>query len=268
MRRGLRGIIPGIGVGLLPLAVLPVLAVSGPDGAAPVGADSIGADSIGADSIGADTGHPLVPPADAASTPHGRGDTPADGPTYLIADLGPVNRSGASGTATATLRGNLLSIRIVTHGLAPGLPHPQHIHIGGSHSCPAPDATGTGARGQVRSGDAKKSIGAIAVSLTTTGDTGPDSSYALDRFPVGDAGYERTITVSPTVAAELRGGEGVIEQHGVDANHSGRYDGAARSDVKPELPEEVSNSAACGRLVTSPTAVPVGGVAAGGGGTA
>ncbi|CAJ62936.1 MULTISPECIES: hypothetical protein [Frankia] len=255
MRRGLRGIVPGIGVGLLPLAVLPILAVSGPDGSASA-------------VLAPPADHPFVPPADAASTPPGRGDTPGDEPTYLIADLGPVNRSGASGTATATLRGNLLSIRIATHGLAPGLPHPQHIHIGGSHSCPGPDATGTGAGGQVRSGDAKKLIGAIAVSLTTTGDTGPDSSYALDRFPVGDAGYQRTITVSPRVAAQLRRGEGVIEQHGVDANHSGRYDGAARSDVKPELPEEVSNSAACGRLVTSPTAVPVGGVAAGGGGTA
>jgi len=58
----------------------------------------------------------------------------------------------------------------------------------------------------------------------------------------------------------------------VDANHDGRYDGAARSDVKPELPEEVSNSAACGRLVREPAPapmpMPIGGVAAGGGGTA
>ncbi|EIV91213.1 hypothetical protein [Frankia sp. QA3] len=260
MRRGLRGIVPGIGVGLLPLAIVPLLAVWGPDGADTVGADTVGAPLP-------QGGNPPAPPASTDSTPTGRGATPGGEPTYLVADLGPVNRSGASGTATATLRGNLLSIRIATHGLAPGLPHPQHIHIGGSHSCPAPDATGSGAGGQVRSGDAKKSVGAIAVSLTTTGDTSPDSSYALDRFPVGDAGYERTITVSPKVAAELRAGEGVIEQHGVDANHNGRYDGAARSDVKPELPEEVSNTAACGRLATSPVPVPVGGVAAGGGGT-
>jgi hypothetical protein len=245
---GLRATVPGIGAALLPLAIVPVLAGSG--GAA------------------ADTVSAPPPPGTHAAEGASPDRASSAGPVYLTADLGPVNRSGARGTATATLRGNVLSIRIVTHGLAPGLRHAQHIHIGGRHTCPGPNATGSGLGGQVRSGDARKLVGAIAVSLTTTGDTSPDSSYELDRFPIGNAGYRRTITVSPRVAAELRAGEGVIEQHGVDANHDGRYDGSARSDVKAELPEEVSNSAACGRLQPSSFPLPVGGVAAGGGGTA
>jgi hypothetical protein len=228
----------------------------------------IGSSGTSTDSSAVVRSAPLAPGAGPASSSAGNTKADAGTPVLLRATLNPINHSGAHGSAVATLRGTTLSIRIDTSGLAVDLPHAQHIHIGASHTCPAPGATGGGVGGQVRSKDAKKTVGPIAVSLTTTGDTSPDSDYALDRFPVGDAGYDRTITVSPQVAADLRAGRGVIEQHGVDRNHDGRYDGGARSDAKPTLPQETSNTAACGRLQRAPYQVPVGGVAAGGGGTA
>ncbi|SNQ51586.1 conserved exported hypothetical protein [Frankia canadensis] len=261
MRSGPRTTIPravlcGIGAGLLPLALIPVL--TSVHAAAPA---SLTATVAAAQPAGAP--HPARPGGAATASAADGADVGA--PAYLHAEIGPVNHSGARGSATAVLRADVLHIRIVTHGLAPGLAHAQHLHIGASHTCPGPDATGGGVDGQVRSADAKKTVGPIAVSLTTRGDTSPDSSYALDRFPVGDAGYERAITLTPRIAAQLRAGDGVIEQHGVDPDRDGRYGGGARSDVDPRLPQEASNTAACGRLLRVAYPVPVGGAAAGAG---
>jgi hypothetical protein len=54
------------------------------------------------------------------------------------------------------------------------------------------------------------------------------------------------------VAAALRAGHGVLALHGVDYNHDGRFDGAARSDLDPKLPEEATDPSACARML--PTA--------------
>jgi hypothetical protein len=190
--------------------------------------------------------------------------------TSFTATLAPLNSSGVRGTAIATLRGDRLTVMVSSHGKAPGLPHAQHIHIGGRHVCPPPTATGHGVHGHLRTKDpvAVAARGPVRVSLTTRGDTSAASEIAMTRFPVGDAVYRRTFTVTPAVAAQLRAGAGVIEQHGVDYSHNGRYDGAARSDLDPALPEEATDPAACGRLVPVALNPPRGAVEAGGGGTA
>ena len=50
------------------------------------------------------------------------------GQTLYVADLGPLNDSGVSGTAFLTLDDDTLTTRIVASGLEPGEVHPQHIH--------------------------------------------------------------------------------------------------------------------------------------------
>src|SRR6185437_14867441 len=67
--------------------------------------------------------------------------TPAYASENVVIKLQDVNRTGAAGTAAITMddAGNL-TVVITATGLAPNLPHPQHLH--GSHDaaethCPA-----------------------------------------------------------------------------------------------------------------------------------
>lgn len=173
--------------------------------------------------------------------------------TDLTAHLTELNDSGVESTAWLSLDGNQLSVSIEGSGLLPDAPHAQHIHIGGTNTCPDPDMEGTGVDGAIRTTDAADSYGAVAVSLTTEGDTSPDSALAVDRFPVGDQMFERTFEVSDEVAESLRAGDGSVVLHGVDHNGNGVYDGEQDSDLDPSLPSEATDPAACGEL--SPDAV-------------
>lgn len=151
-------------------------------------------------------------------------------------------------TAWLSLDGNQLTVSIESSGLLPDAPHAQHIHIGGANTCPDPDMEGTGVDGAIRTTDATDSYGAVAVSLTTEGDTSPASALAVDRFPVGDAMYERTFEVTDEVAESLRAGDGSVVLHGADHNGNGVYDGEQMSDLDPSLPSEATDPAACGEL--------------------
>lgn len=196
------------------------------------------------------------------------GTASAAGSTTLTANLRALNGSGAHSTVLATLTGDSLHITIHSAGLADGAPHAQHIHLGGTHSCPGANQKGTGIDGHLRVADAVDEYGGIAVSLTTSGDTGPRSGLAVDRYPVGNASYQRTITLTAAVADQVRIGRAVIVQHGVDYNHDGRYDGTSKSELNPKLPEEATDPAACGVLqVSQMSAMPTGGVQTGGGST-
>lgn len=167
------------------------------------------------------------------------------------ASLAPANGSGASGTATLALNGDQLTVNIDSQGLVPNQPHAQHIHgtIGVVSACPtaANDQNGDGV---VSTTEGQPVIGPILVSLTTTGDTSPNSGLAVDRMPVADANgnlsYSRTFTVPADVAANL--GSFAIEQHGVDFNANGIYDGGA-SDLDPSVPFEATAPANCGKIV-------------------
>ncbi|MEY9212397.1 CHRD domain-containing protein [Thermobifida halotolerans] len=189
----------------------------------------------------------------------------------LHADLAEVNDSGAAGTAKVTVEGTRVTVRIETSGLLADAPHAQHFHIGGKYMCAPPEAADDITDdGRLSTTEGAPYYGPVKVSLTTEGDTSPASSLAVDRMPVADAhgtvSYHRTFTVSEDVAAAIRAGKAVIEQHGVDYNGNGLYDfeAAGKSDLDPSLPAEATNPAACGEL----TPVPKGGMAAGAGGAA
>lgn len=193
----------------------------------------------------------------------------ADTTTNLQANLTSLNNSGATANVMGTLTGDQLKLTMTSKGFLADAPHAQHIHIGGTGTCPSPDQKGSGANGALQTSDAAPSYGAIAVSLTTSGDTSPDSGLAVDRFPAGDAEYTSTITVSDDVAKSIRDGKSAIVKHGVDLNGNGKYDGDVKSELDPSLPEEATDPAACGVLeVSQMSAMPSGGVSTGGGSTA
>jgi hypothetical protein len=167
------------------------------------------------------------------------------------ADLDPLNNSGASGTANLALEGDQLTTDIASEGLAPGLPHAQHIHglEQAISECPTilNDQNGDNL---VNTTEGEPSYGPILTSLTTEGDTSPESALAVDRFPVanedGTLTYGRTFGVPTNVADRL--GEFAIVQHGVDLNGNGVYDeeAAGPSDLDPSLPQEATIPANCG----------------------
>jgi hypothetical protein len=167
------------------------------------------------------------------------------------ADLDPLNNSGASGTANLALEGDQLTTDIASEGLAPGLPHAQHIHglEQAISECPTilNDQNGDNL---VNTTEGEPSYGPILTSLTTEGDTSPESALAVDRFPVanedGTLTYDRTFGVPTNVADRLE--EFAIVQHGVDLNGNGVYDeeAAGPSDLDPSLPQEATIPANCG----------------------
>ena len=167
------------------------------------------------------------------------------------ADLAPLNNSGASGTANLALEGDQLTTDIASEGLAPNLPHAQHIHglEQAMSECPTilNDQNGDNL---VNTTEGEPSYGPILTSLTTEGDTSPESALAVDRFPVanedGTLTYDRTFGVPANVADRLE--DFAIVQHGVDLNGNGVYDeeAAGPSDLDPSLPQEATIPANCG----------------------
>jgi hypothetical protein len=201
----------------------------------------------------------LAPTAVASAQPVGG--------QVLQADITPQNGSGASATATVTIDGDEMTVRIEGRGFTPGgSPHAQHIHgvLGQDSFCPtgAQDADGDGI---VTTSEGASTYGPILVSLTTGGDMGADTSgLAVDRMPVADAAgnlsYLRTFAIPASVGDDVDALH--IVQHGVDFDASGAYDGDRASDLDPSLPAEATDPASCGELV----AMPSGGVQTGGGG--
>lgn len=196
-------------------------------------------------------------------------DAPGQSKTVsLTAQLVELNDSGASGTATATVRNQLIQeIHVHATGLSPDAPHAQHIHYGDDarNECPSlfDDTDGDGLINTV---EGVPAYGPVVVSLTTNGSTTPASVLAVDRYPVSTGGsysyYRSNIeftSVSGTgytggtgtakqIADSIREGEGVVVIHGVDYNGNGVYDGEARSELDPSLPREATDPAACGIL--------------------
>ncbi len=169
---------------------------------------------------------------------------------YFKADLNPLNRSGAEGTAILKKEGTKVTTRIYSTGMAPNLPHAQHIHGFKQAVSECPTLAASGRDNLITTVEGLPSYGPIQVSLTTRGDTSPASALAVGRFPVANSvgflKYERTLFVSRNVASNL--GKKAIVQHGVDLNHNGRYDfrSAGRSELDPSLPQEATIPANCG----------------------
>lgn len=190
------------------------------------------------------------------------------------------NRSGSSSTATLWMKGDTVKVHITGTGFVPKAPHAQHLH--GSFSgdktftCPSSAADKDG-DGQVTVEEGLPMYGGIMISLTTKGDTSAKSGLAVDRMPVADAKgnleYDRTIHLPKGAGAKLKHLH--IVQHGVDANHNGRYDmGAlgessfAKSLGAKGIPEEATNPATCGMISSASVGhMPHGGVETGDGTT-
>jgi hypothetical protein len=170
---------------------------------------------------------------------------------HFKAELKPLNRSGAEGHAILEKEGKKkLETEIHSHGMAAKLPHAQHIHGFKQALSECPTLAASGDDNLITTVEGLPSYGPIQVSLTTRGDTSPNSALAVDRFPVanakGSVHYERTFSVASNVAKNL--GKKVIVQHGVDLNDNGRYDfkAAGKSELDPSLPQEATLPATCG----------------------
>jgi hypothetical protein len=192
----------------------------------------------------------------------------SEGGSYQ-ADLGALNASGVTGTGMVTLEGNTATVMIEATGLLEGAPHAQHFHIGAEGACPT-DADDTDGDGFVSVTEGAPYYGAIGASLTTEGDTSPDSGLAIDRFPAtGTISYERTFEVTPEVHEAFDNGTAVLVLHGVDKDASGTYDGDVMSDLDPSLPMEATAPAACGAFAAAQMGTaPDGGAETGAGSTA
>ena len=190
------------------------------------------------------------------------------------------NGSGSSSTAELTVDGDQLTVDITGTGFTPNSPHAQHFH--GSFdenkdfTCPTSSADADG-DGQVNTEEGLPTYGDIMISLTTEGDTSPESGLAVDRMPTADAegnlSYSRSITLPEGAGEQLKNLH--IVQHGLDANGNGKYDmealgesSFAKSQGVDDIPEEATNPATCGTVSGAAVgAPPTGGVDTGGGTT-
>lgn len=186
------------------------------------------------------------------------------------ANLTALNKSGDKGNASVLLTTNGDgTFTVKTTGASANLAHAQHIHVGGTNTCPDISAD-KDKDGLINTTEGEPSYGPIEISLTTSGDASKNSGLAVDRFPVADAQgnvtYERTFPLPEGVTEEMIG-KGVVVTHGVSeiTGDKAKYDGEKKSDIpgSETLPLEATIPAACGKL----TAVPVGSAGTGGGST-
>lgn len=199
----------------------------------------------------------------------GTGAASAQSAQPVQATLNPLNDQDASGSASVTLDGNKAKVSLSYSGLAKKFqggpfPHAQHFHIGGNGRCPAPSADENG-DGVVSTPEGQPAYGEIGTSLTTKGDTSPDSALAVKRFPGGGSNsYSRTIEVSDATAENIRSGSAVVVVHGLKPSTMSKEAQEAKSPLNPDLPLAATAPALCGVL----SDMPGGGVDTGGGATA
>lgn len=212
--------------------------------------------------IAALVGLPVLAAVPASADDHGDS-------TELMAELSELNDSGGTGTAWGMLTGTELEITLEVSGLLEEAPHAQHIHIGGTNTCPDPNMEGSGFEGAIQTTDGAPAYGGVKVSLTMEpGMTGAEHVLDVANFPVGGSyEYSRTIELDQETADSVMAGDGVIVVHGVDHNDSGAYDGEPMSDLDESLPSEATDPALCGTFDVAQMSMPDGGAETGGGDT-
>ena len=184
-------------------------------------------------------------------------DTPRQEFRYRLASVPHdpnVTDSRAKGKATITREGDRVTVALKVKGLSPDLVHVQHIHGVGQNEFPGPEARNRRiADGLIDTVEGLPEYGPVTVSLTTSGDTSPASTLAVDRFPTADENgkvrYERTFTVGAdfprAVADDLTKFHIVV--HGIDVNYNGFYDFSyGVSGLNPAVPLEADLPATCG----------------------
>lgn len=168
------------------------------------------------------------------------------------------NSQATGATRIKTLPNGKVQVKVRATGLAPNLPHAMHLHgFAGDKTdkgCPGPAQAG--ADGVVTTVDGIPSYGGILASLTTRGDTSPDSALALDRFPVandqGRISYSRTFR-NATALAEAGSVQVVV--HGIDFDGNGAYAfnpenkySARSSSLSSSIPLETTVPVLCGGI--------------------
>ncbi|MDZ5076471.1 hypothetical protein [Nesterenkonia sp. HG001] len=167
-----------------------------------------------------------------------------------------LNGSGTSGDVMIEIHGQEATVTMNVTGAAEEFmdgpfPHAQHIHIGAQGVCPGPEAD-TDGDGVVSTLEGHHFYGDIGTSLTTEGDTSPDSGLAVDRFPGGaEYSYERTFELDDATLTSIEDGDAVIVVHGVDPELMPEEAAEKQSDLDPELPLAATLPAACGTLTAS-----------------
>lgn len=181
------------------------------------------------------------------------------------AALSTLNNSGTTGEVMVDVHGTEATVTMNVSGAAETFmdgpfPHAQHIHIHGQGTCPGPEADADG-DGVVNTTEGHPFYGMIGTSLTTEGDTSPDSGLAVERFPGGSAyTYERTLQLDEATAESLQNGTAVVVVHGVDPAKMPAAAAEKMSDLDPALPAAATLPAACGTLTASQMgAMPEGG---------
>src|ERR671913_725079 len=101
---------------------------------------------------------------------------------HFKADLKPLNRSGAEGHAMLEKEGNKkVETEIHTKGLAPKLPHAQHIHGFKKAVSECPTLAASGRDNLITTVEGQPAYGPIQVSLTTTGLTSTTTAATTSR---------------------------------------------------------------------------------------
>ncbi|WP_129660452.1 hypothetical protein [Rothia uropygialis] len=179
-----------------------------------------------------------------------------EGSWTTMAHLDSLNNSGTTGDATVKVDGNKATVSMNVQGAAETFqngpfPHAQHIHIGAAGTCPGPELDQNG-DGAVSTPEAHPAYGMIASSLTTSGDTSPDSGLAVERFPGGSSyTYERTIDIDDATKQALKDGTAVMVVHGVDPTNLSQTAQQEMSPLDDSLPLAATLPAACGTLNAS-----------------
>jgi len=190
--------------------------------------------------------------------------------------LDSLNESGASGSAMLEMHDDgSLTVMVEGENHVPGQAHAMHIHgstdMNQDFQCPGANADEDG-DGIVSTAEGVPDYGDIHISLTTEGDSSPDSGLAVDRFPAADEDghftYERTFSAEDVPEGTAEAIQNLhIVTHGIDRNDNGEYDDeAGESSLDPELPLEATAPASCGMVEGSNvTDMPDGGVDTGSG---
>ena len=176
----------------------------------------------------------------------------------VVAHLEPIPGNGVEGKGHAEVefddKGMIDEFEVGASGLLADHPHAAHIHFGeeARHECPGLEDD-TNGDGHLNTTEGAPAYGPVVVSLTTAGDTSPESVLAIDRYDTateGDVHYKRQehVPTSSEVAEAIRDGEGVVVVHGVDYDGDGTYSGDVASDLDPTLPTEATDPALCGTL--------------------
>lgn len=179
---------------------------------------------------------------------------PVTGTTTTRANLDPLNNSPVEGRAQVVVDGRNLEVSVHARRLLKGMPHAQHIHFGqqARNECPSVrDDDNSDHR--LNTVEGTPAYGPVRVSLTKRGDTSPDSTLAVTRYPTAperEIHYNRDIKVGSKLADKIANGKAVVVIHGIDYNGNGKYDfrGAGKSELDPALPAEATDPVTCGVL--------------------